>query len=114
MLAKNLVLSGGAGTIIAPCPCDEVELYSLTATFKFQYAVRSDEAPTMISGPQKPTTADPVGDACSAESISATLFKFVADSPRGAPWKQGDTIGFISSGGSTDTIVIRPRKAAGS
>lgn len=114
MQNKNFTLDGsGKATIVAPCSCDEIEIYCSAHTFTFQYAVRGDEAPAMVDGPQKPTKGDALGDASSAEAYATTLFKFVADSPRGAPWKAGDIIGYVV-GTAADVVVVRPRKAAGS
>lgn len=96
MQNKSLALSaGGAGTVVAPCVCEAVDIISVAATFQFQYADGN---------------GNPIGDPVSAAAYSATYFEFKADNGgKGFCWQQGQTIGFITGGQVSGTIGIRPR-----
>jgi len=119
--AKLTLDGGGNGTVKAPCPCESVDIICLTATFNFQFARRPDEAPILaVGGANASGVPDPsqanlgIGDAVAAAQISATYFEFKADGPRFKPWNTGDTIGFITGGGASSVIGIRPRRPGGS
>jgi hypothetical protein len=112
---QNLVLAGASSTpVVAQCACEGMEMYS-TATFTFQYATRASEIPPAQPGQTQGQTvaAQPNGDASVAESITASDFKFVAESARNQPWAKGETIGFVV-GVNAQVIVCRPRRAGGS
>ena len=108
MQNQNITLSGTT-TVKATCSAEAFEFYCAAHTFTFQYAIRGDEQPTPQPGEVAKTA---VGDAAAAEAYSATLFKFVAESPRMKPWNVGDTIGFLA-GTNADVVVCRPRRAGG-
>jgi hypothetical protein len=101
MMNAALQLSGGAGTVVAPCACESFDLIS-TAAFFFQYAVRSIEAQ------QQNQIGVGIGAEIAAEAISATDFIFRVDGARSVPFQQGETIGYVTGGSAV--IGIRPRR----
>lgn len=96
---KVIVLSGGAGNVVAPCLCEGVDIISKTATFNFQYTDASN-------------TNAPNGDAAAALQYTATMFVFRAEAPRNQPWQPGTQIGVIAGGGATDSISVVPRRVS--
>src|SRR5258708_6152351 len=113
MQNQNLVLASTSPTpVVAQCACEGMEMYS-TATFTFQFATRASEVPPAGQTQGQNVAAQPNGDASTAESITATDFKFIAESARNQPWAKGETIGFVV-GVNAQVIVCRPRRPGGS
>ncbi|SRR6266481_4823739 len=106
MQNQNVVLDGsGKATVKATCPSEAFEFYSGAHSFTFQYGLRSDEIPQ--GGSQ--TAGQAQGDAAAAEAISATDFKFIAETARGKPWAVNDVVGYLV-GTAADVIACRPRQ----
>jgi hypothetical protein len=110
MQNKSFTLDGsGKAKIVAPCPCEAVDIICAAHTFTFQYARRADEIQTGTNQ----TAGDAIGDATSAAQWSATYFEFRAESSRFKPWNTGDVIGYIL-GTAADAVGVRPRRPGGS
>src|SRR5713101_6107492 len=103
MQNQNVTMTGNPAAVKATCPCEAIEFTCGTATFTFQYATRADET----NNPNQ--VGQPLGDASSAEQVSATDFRFVAETARFKPWAVGDVIGFLV-GTNGDVVVARPRR----
>jgi len=100
-------MTGTPVTVRATCPSEAIEFIQNAHTFSFQFAWRVDET----NNPNQ--VGQPIGDAASAEQISATDFRFVAETARFKPWAVGDVIGFLV-GTNGDVVVARPRRPGGS
>jgi hypothetical protein len=104
---QNVTMTGNSVAVKATCPVEAIEFTCGTATFTFQYATRADET----SNPNQ--VGQPLGDAGAAEQVSATDFRFVAETARFKPWAVGDVIGFLN-GANGGVIAARPRRPGGS
>src|SRR5260370_6989782 len=114
MQNQNLILAGASATpVVAQCACEGMEIYS-TATFTFQYATRASEVPPTQPGQTQGqmSAAQPNGDASVAESITASDFKFIAESARNQPWAKGETIAFVVAV-NPQALLCRPPRAGG-
>ena len=107
MQNQNIAMTGSPVTVKATCPAEAIEFTCGTATFTSQYATRADET----NNPNQ--VGQPIGDAASAEQVSATDFRFVAETARFKPWTAGDVVGFLN-GANGGMVAARPRRPGGS